>query len=209
MCRALLYLGEPVLLDNLLFQPDSALVRQSYMPKMLHLLNLAGFGMRAWDPASREPEQPFSYASHALPVFDRNLKGLAEKIAAFRIGADHAQGAARRDASVAGPGRQHDDVPGACRDHHARLAAELHRHLAVVDAEHLVGVAVVVMVGIHTVTPGGRPAMPAEKRLEARRHVAAGQDALIDEQRPTRVVGHAAGWRQQVSGKRAKHGCPG
>lgn len=82
MCRALLYLGEPVLLDNLLFQPDSALVRQSYMPKMLHLLNLAGFGMRAWDPASREPEQPFSYASHALPVFDRNLKGLAEKIAA-------------------------------------------------------------------------------------------------------------------------------
>ena len=82
MCRALLYLGEPVLLDNLLFQPDSALVRQSYMPKMLHLLNLAGFGMRAWDPASREPEQPFSYASHALPVFDRNLKGLTEKIAA-------------------------------------------------------------------------------------------------------------------------------
>jgi glutamine amidotransferase len=82
MCRALLYLGEPVLLDNLLFQPDSALVRQSYMPKMLHLLNLAGFGMRAWDPGSREPELPFSYASDALPVFDRNLKGLAEKIAA-------------------------------------------------------------------------------------------------------------------------------
>jgi predicted glutamine amidotransferase len=82
MCRALAYLGEPVLLDNLLFQPDSALVRQSYMPKMLHLLNLAGFGMRAWDPASRNPEMPFSYASDALPVFDRNLKGLAEKIAA-------------------------------------------------------------------------------------------------------------------------------
>lgn len=82
MCRALLYLGEPVLLDNLLFQPDSALVRQSYMPKMLHLLNLAGFGMRAWDPSSRQPDLPFSYASDALPVFDRNLKGLAEKIAA-------------------------------------------------------------------------------------------------------------------------------
>ncbi len=82
MCRALLYLGPPVLLDHLLFQPDSALVRQSYMPKMLHLLNLAGFGMRAWDPASRTPEVPFAYASDALPVFDRNLKGLAEKIAA-------------------------------------------------------------------------------------------------------------------------------
>ena len=36
-----------MLLDNLLFQPDSAPVRQSYMPKMLHMLNLAGFGMRA------------------------------------------------------------------------------------------------------------------------------------------------------------------
>ena len=58
MCRALLYLGQPVLLDNLLFQPDSALVRQSYMPKMLHMLNLAGFGMRAWDPASADPERP-------------------------------------------------------------------------------------------------------------------------------------------------------
>ena len=82
MCRALLYLGQPVLLDNLLFQPDSALVRQSYMPKMLHMLNLAGFGMRAWDPGSHDPAAPFSYASDSLPVFDRNLKNLAAKVAA-------------------------------------------------------------------------------------------------------------------------------
>ena len=82
MCRALLYLGEPVLLDNLLFQPDSALVRQSYMPKMLHMLNLAGFGMRAWDPKSHDPASPYSYASDSLPVFDRNLKNLAGKVAA-------------------------------------------------------------------------------------------------------------------------------
>jgi glutamine amidotransferase len=82
MCRALLYLGEPVLLDDFLFRPDSALVKQSYMPKMLHLLNLAGFGMRAWDAGSHEPEKPFAYASDAIPVFDRNLKGLAEKIRA-------------------------------------------------------------------------------------------------------------------------------
>jgi glutamine amidotransferase len=82
MCRALLYLGQPVLLDHFLFQPDSALVKQSTMPKMLHLLNLAGFGMRAWDAASHEPEKPFAYASDAIPVFDRNLKGLAEKLRA-------------------------------------------------------------------------------------------------------------------------------
>lgn len=80
MCRALAYLGQPVTLDTLLFQPDSALVRQSYMPKMLHMLNLAGFGMRAWSPDTHRPEQPFSYSSPSLPVFDRNLKSLAEKI---------------------------------------------------------------------------------------------------------------------------------
>ena len=93
MCRALLYLGEPVLLDNLLFQPDSALIRQSYMPKMLHMLNLAGFGMRAWDPGSRDPGMPFSYASDALPVFDRNLKNLAGKVAA-RCALAHVRGVA-------------------------------------------------------------------------------------------------------------------
>jgi len=82
MCRALLYLGQPVLLDNLLFQPDSALVRQSYMPKMLHMLNLAGFGMRAWDPGSADAAMPFAYASDSLPVFDRNLKNLATKVRA-------------------------------------------------------------------------------------------------------------------------------
>ena len=80
MCRALLYLGQPVLLDNLLFRPDSALVRQSYMPNMLRMLNLAGFGLRAWDPASNDPERPFAYYSLALPVFDRNLQNLAHKI---------------------------------------------------------------------------------------------------------------------------------
>ena len=80
MCRALAYLGQPVLLDNLLYQPDSALVRQAYMPKMLHMLNLAGFGLKAWDRSSSEPLKPYSYASTALPIFDRNLKALAEKI---------------------------------------------------------------------------------------------------------------------------------
>ena len=80
MCRALLYLGQPVLLDNLLFRPDSALVRQSMMPRMLNMLNLAGFGLRAWDPSSNDPQRPYSYYSLSLPVFDRNLQNLAHKI---------------------------------------------------------------------------------------------------------------------------------
>ena len=85
MCRALLYLGEPVLLDGLLYQPDSALVRQSYMPQMRQTLNLAGFGMRAWDAHSRDPERPWAYGSTDLPVFDRNLKSLAEKVEASTV----------------------------------------------------------------------------------------------------------------------------
>jgi glutamine amidotransferase len=93
MCRALLYLGEPVVLDDLLYQPDSALVRQATMPKMLHMLNLAGFGLRAWDWRSREPGKPWAYASTELPVFDRNLKGLAEKVEAEAVLA-HVRGVA-------------------------------------------------------------------------------------------------------------------
>jgi predicted glutamine amidotransferase len=80
MCRALAYLGQPVLLDNLLYQPDSALVKQSYMPQMLNLLNLAGFGMKAWERGSLDADRPYSYASTSLPMYDRNLKSLAEKI---------------------------------------------------------------------------------------------------------------------------------
>ena len=46
------------------------------------MLNLAGFGLRAWDPASHDPDRAFAYYSQGLPVFDRNLKNLAEKIRA-------------------------------------------------------------------------------------------------------------------------------
>ena len=97
MCRALLYLGEPVVLDHLLFQPDSALVRQSYMPKMLNLLNLAGFGLRAWDRGSHQPGKPFAYGSASPPVFDRNLKNLAEKVRAECVLA-HVRGVAYSEA---------------------------------------------------------------------------------------------------------------
>jgi predicted glutamine amidotransferase len=82
MCRALVYLGEPVLLDHLLYQPDSSLVKQSYMPRMLRMLNLAGFGMMVWDRSSINAEQPYRYGTTALPVFDRNLKCLSNKIQA-------------------------------------------------------------------------------------------------------------------------------
>src|SRR5271170_5930801 len=72
MCRARIYLGRPILLDDLLFRPDSSLINQAYMPKMLHMMNLAGFGMMAWDRASHDPHVPYRYSSPTLPVFDRN-----------------------------------------------------------------------------------------------------------------------------------------
>ena len=62
MCRILAYLGEPLPVRNLLFDPDNSLVRQSYSPRMMNtFLNLAGFGMKAWDPTSLRPEDPFTY----------------------------------------------------------------------------------------------------------------------------------------------------
>lgn len=82
MCRVLAYLGSPALLDDLLYQPDSSLVRQAYAPQMLHMLNLAGFGLAAWDEASHEPGEPFVYRTMTLPMFDANLRALARKVRA-------------------------------------------------------------------------------------------------------------------------------
>jgi hypothetical protein len=82
VCRVLAYLGEPLPVSNLLFDPDNSLVRQSYSPRMMNtFLNLAGFGLQAWDPTSLEPEHPFTYRVTTLPSFDRNLRFLSSKLA--------------------------------------------------------------------------------------------------------------------------------
>jgi len=44
-------------------------------------LNLAGFGMKAWDPTSLRPEEPFTYRATTLPSFDRNLRFISSKLA--------------------------------------------------------------------------------------------------------------------------------
>ena len=82
MCRILGYLGEPIDLEHVLFETDSSLVRQSYSPRMMAgFLNLAGFGMAAWDPRSVRGEDPFTYRVTTLPAFDRNLRQLSTKLA--------------------------------------------------------------------------------------------------------------------------------
>lgn len=82
MCRLLGYIGEPISLDHVLFETDSSLVRQSYSPRMMAtFLNLAGFGMAAWDPDSIRAEDPLIYRVTTMPAFDPNLRNLAAKLA--------------------------------------------------------------------------------------------------------------------------------
>jgi glutamine amidotransferase len=82
VCRVLAYLGEPISMGHVLYETDSCLVRQSYSPRMMEtFLNLAGFGMVAWDPCSVRAEDPFLYRATRLPAFDPNLRGLAAKLA--------------------------------------------------------------------------------------------------------------------------------
>lgn len=93
MCRVLAYLGKPVLVDDLLYKPDNSLIRQGYNPQMLQMLSLAGFGMAAWVPDSHDAETPFVYRSTAMPVFNRNLAQLAQKLMATSLLA-HVRGVA-------------------------------------------------------------------------------------------------------------------
>jgi glutamine amidotransferase len=81
MCRVLGYLGHPVSLEGILYEADSALVRQSYSPRMMDaFLNLAGFGMAAWDDRSVHVDEPFTYHIPTMPNFDRNLHGICRKL---------------------------------------------------------------------------------------------------------------------------------
>jgi glutamine amidotransferase len=80
MCRLLGYVGTSVLLENFLYEPDSSLLKQAVEPQQLGMLNLAGFGLVAWDQGSHAPDVPFTYRSPQVAVFDRNLRNLARKI---------------------------------------------------------------------------------------------------------------------------------
>jgi glutamine amidotransferase len=100
MCRILAYLGEPLPLRHLLYDTDNSLVTQSYSPRMMNtFLNLAGFGMKAWSPASLRPDQPLSYRTTTLPSFDRNLRSLSSQLAPTCLVA-HVRGVTYSDEAV-------------------------------------------------------------------------------------------------------------
>ncbi len=79
MCRLVAYLGEQVVLDEVLFQPDSSIVEQAVHPQLLSAMNLAGFGVVAWDDESPSADLPWTYRTAGLPFFDRNLRALSRK----------------------------------------------------------------------------------------------------------------------------------
>jgi glutamine amidotransferase len=66
---------------------------------MNRFLNLAGFGMQAWDPTSPRPEEPFTYRTTTLPSFDRNLRSLSAKLAPTCLVA-HVRGVTYSDEAV-------------------------------------------------------------------------------------------------------------
>jgi len=83
MCRLLGYLGSDLSILDLLYDTDNSLIKQSYQPQLMKtsfMLNLAGFGMMAWDYASYEPQFPYIYRTTELPFYDRNLAHMARKL---------------------------------------------------------------------------------------------------------------------------------
>ncbi len=99
MCRLVAYLGERVILDEVLFQPDSSIVEQAVHPQLLSAMNLAGFGVVAWDEESPSAELPWTYRTPGLPFFDRNLRALSRKARATAALA-HVRGVVLDDRSI-------------------------------------------------------------------------------------------------------------
>ena len=100
MCRILSYLGKPISVEELLYKPDNSFIKQSYHPiYMSHLLNLAGFGIIAWDRRSYDSSLPFIYRTPLLPFYDDNLRNLSYKISPHCLLA-HLRGVAYNDKQI-------------------------------------------------------------------------------------------------------------
>jgi glutamine amidotransferase len=106
MCRFVAYLGEPIVLEQMLFLPDSSIVEQAVHPQLLSAMNLAGFGVTAWDRGSADPKRPWTYRTPGLPFFDRNLRSLSRKAHADALIA-HVRGVVLTDREVVDEGNVH------------------------------------------------------------------------------------------------------
>jgi glutamine amidotransferase len=99
MCRLLGYLGEPVLLEELIVAPDNALIRQATDAQMLAMLNLAGYGLAGWNEEMAEPHLPLLFHSTQVAVLDNNLRTLAKKLRVGTLVA-HLRGVAHDGSAV-------------------------------------------------------------------------------------------------------------
>ena len=82
MCRLLGYIGDDIRLSKLFFDADKSLAVQAYSSSVQSFLNVAGTGFTAWQGKSDDPHLPFAYHSTELPMYDRNLQKLANKVKA-------------------------------------------------------------------------------------------------------------------------------
>lgn len=79
MCRLLAYLGTPILVDKLLYQPKNSLVNQSVSAKEIEEpLNGDGFGIGWYVPELHE--EPATFVSVSPAWSNRNLRNLAPRI---------------------------------------------------------------------------------------------------------------------------------
>jgi ergothioneine biosynthesis protein EgtC len=79
VCRLLAYVGAPIILDQLLYQPRNSLIKQSYDAKEIEEpLNGDGFGI-GWYVPELEPT-PAVFVSTSPAWSNRNLRMIAPKI---------------------------------------------------------------------------------------------------------------------------------
>jgi glutamine amidotransferase len=79
MCRLMVYLGSPIIVDKLLYQPKNSLVNQSINAKEIEEpLNGDGFGIGWYVPEINS--EPVTFVSVHPAWSNRNLKNLAPKI---------------------------------------------------------------------------------------------------------------------------------
>ena len=79
MCRLMMYMGTPIIIDKLLYQPKNSLVNQSVNAKELEEpLNGDGFGIGWYVPEVNN--EPVNFVSVHPAWSNRNLRNLAPKI---------------------------------------------------------------------------------------------------------------------------------
>lgn len=80
MCRLLGYLGDPILLDSILYKPEHSLIVQSYQPREMTsgVLNADGFGL-GWYHRNQDTN-PFTY-KNIQPIWsDINLPSISRYV---------------------------------------------------------------------------------------------------------------------------------